>query len=724
MLRMTPLALALTMAWGLTPGLSAAQTPTEPAPADATRLNEVTVSATRTPRRTDNVPNTVTVKTAQEIEEEGARDIKDVFRNEIDVTVRAQTARFSAAGSATGRAGNESINIRGLEGNQVLMVIDGVRVPNSYAFGPALSFGRGDFLVVDGIKTVEVLRGPASTQFGSDGLAGAVSVRTLDPSDLLKPGQTTGGFTRLGYTSVDDAWAGTLGLAHRHGPWQTMLLTTYKTGHETANQGGNKSLDANRTAPNPINQRNNYVLAKALYDVDARHQLGVTAESQQQQLDADLYTARSSTTLGLTGKDTLARERVSLEHRFQDINAPWVQKAQTRVYAQQSRATQFTYEDRTPAVDRTRDNSYNTRTLGLSTQLESDISGRLNQRLSYGLDWSRSESEGVRNGTVPPSGETFPSKAFPDTTYTTLGTFVQSEIEAGAVSVIPGLRFDQYQITPSQNGYSGTTVSLSDQAFTPRVGVVWRLDPAFAPYANWAKGFRAPQPDQVNNGFTNTTSGYRSIGNPNLKAERADSIELGFRGKAGTVRYSAAMFDNRYDDFISQQLVSGVLGNTSNPGTYQYVNLTNARIRGFEARMAWDISSQWNATAGVAQLTGDSEVNGVRTPIETIEPLKAVFGLRYQQATWAVRANLVYSQAKDGSRTAAGNYSSPEATVLDLGANWKLNKSLTLNANLNNVFDRKYWRWSDVRGLLDNSTVKDAYTAPGRNIQVSVRYDF
>jgi hemoglobin/transferrin/lactoferrin receptor protein len=62
--------------------------------------------------------------------------------------------------------------------------------------------------------------------------------------------------------------------------------------------------------------------------------------------------------------------------------------------------------------------------------------------------------------------------------------------------------------------------------------------------------------------------------------------------------------------------------------------------------------------------------------------------------------------------------------VLDLGMSWKPARPWSVAANLNNVFDRTYWRWSDVRGIADNSTTKDAYTAPGRNLQVSIRYDF
>jgi hemoglobin/transferrin/lactoferrin receptor protein len=172
---------------GLLPVSAVAQNEAPPTPpAEATPLGEITNSATRTPRRVDDVPATVTVVPADAVQRRGARDIKDLFRNEIDITVRAAPARFSAAGASTGRAGNEGINIRGLEGNQVLLLVDGIRVPNSFSFG-AFATGRGDFFALDSAQSLEVLRGPASTQFGSDVRAGAVSLHTLGPADVLGP---------------------------------------------------------------------------------------------------------------------------------------------------------------------------------------------------------------------------------------------------------------------------------------------------------------------------------------------------------------------------------------------------------------------------------------------------------------------------------------------------------------------------------------------------------
>lgn len=699
---------------------------------DSTTLSDVTVSATRTERKVDDVPSSVSVMTDATIQKQGARNLKEAFRNELDVTVPVGPTRFGVGGAATGRGGQEGVNIRGLGGNQVLMLVDGIRIPNGFTFGP-FSTGRGDFLDIDGIKSVEILRGPASTQYGSDGLAGAVTFKTLDPSDLLTRGQSVGGFARVGYASIDQAGSGTLAVAGKDEKWQAMVLGSYRQGHQTGNKATNDEKSIERTAPNPVDYSNRYLLSKAILTIDSAQQLGLTIESQRRSQQTNVFSARAvapqlpRSITDLTTQDTIERDRLSLEYRYNDLNAAWIQSADTRLYWQDAKVNQYATEQRSRAPERIRDNTFRTQVVGLATQFQTNLTGWVNQRLSYGVDLSQAQISALRDGTVPPYGNKFPSRPFPDTTYTLAGAFLQSEIELGAVSVIPGVRFDRYAINPSAKGYGNAPLSnLSGQAVTPRIGAVWRLASGFSPYAQLARGFRAPTPEQVNNGFANLASGYTSIGNAELKPEYADSLEIGFRGKANGIRYSLAGFENRYQNFISQEVIGGG-GRPTDPTIYQYVNLANAKIQGVVAQLEVKVGQRWTVQTGAAYLKGDSQSNGVNTPINSVQPYKAMLGLQYDAGEWGGQATVLYSAAKDPSRIAPGRtsqFASPNYTVLDLGVYWKPSPSLTFNANVNNVLDAKYWRWSDVSGLTENSRIADAYTAAGRTVQVSMRYDF
>lgn len=730
-LRPTPVALALSLA---SPLASAQTQPVAPAPATAEsphQLGELTVSATRTERSVDAVPNTVTVKTRKQLDRRDARDLKDLLSDEVDIDVKAMTPRFTAAGASTGRAGNEGINIRGLEGNRVLMMIDGIRLPQSFAFG-AFASGRADFVDLNGLSSVEVLRGPTSTSYGSDGLAGALSLRTLSPEDLLVDGKTFAGFARLGAMNVDDSKQASAAVALSSGDWTGLLQASIRRGHETRNEGENGASNATRTKPNPADVDSNSVMAKLGYRVNANHRLMGTVEYRERKVDTDALSAvtappasgtlPATAVLALDAHDKSDRMRVSLEHRYEDLNATWLQQATTHVYVQDSETRQYSFEDRNTAADRTRLGTYKERLIGLSSQAQTQLA---NQRLSYGVDISRNTIEGLRDGTVPPAGETFPNKPFPDTRYTLAGAFVQDEIETGDFTIIPALRVEHYKLSPKAAGYAGDIVSLSDQAVTPRLGAIWRATPQLQPYVQWAQGFRAPTPDQVNNGFANPAQGYRSIGNPNLKAEHANSWELGVRGKLmETLRWQLSAYDNRYRDFISQEVVSGSF-TPADPAVFQYINLSQARIKGVEARIAWDVMPGLALNASVAKSRGHGIENGVETPLDSVQPLRGKLGARYESGPWSLDATWVHSSGKKPSDVSTAGWFTPKKyDVVDVGAGYRFDKTFSVSAYVTNLFDKKYWRWSDVVGIAANSAIVDSFTAPGRAVQVSLRADF
>jgi hemoglobin/transferrin/lactoferrin receptor protein len=173
--------------------------------------------------------------------------------------------------------------------------------------------------------------------------------------------------------------------------------------------------------------------------------------------------------------------------------------------------------------------------------------------------------------------------------------------------------------------------------------------------------------------------------------------------------------------------VIGGVGRPTNPTIYQYVNLANAKIQGVVAQIELKVGQRWTFQTGAAYLKGDSQRHGVSTPINSVQPFKTILGLQYDAGQWGGQATVLYTAAKDPSRIAPGRvpqFASPDYAVLDLGVYWKPTAHLTLNANVNNVLNKKYWRWSDVGGLTENSRIADAYTAAGRSVHVSMRYDF
>lgn len=699
-------------------------------------LDEVTVTATRLETRIGDVPATVSSYSSERIDTLLAQDIKDLVRFEPGVSVRSSPARFTAAASSTGRDGNSGFNVRGLEGNRVLIQVDGVRTPDAYSFG-AQSVGRGDYVDLDILKSVEIVRGPASALYGSDGLAGSVSFITKDPVDVLGADRTWSLGASASYASADEQFSQSLLGAARLGALETLVAYSHRDGEGQETRGSNNAANVDRTTANPEDNSANSVLAKAVYAFNDANQLRLTFDHRDRDVDWTVLSAiakpplSATSTLGLTAWDEVDRDRVALDYSF-DGESDALSGAKVAVYYQDTNTRQYAAEDRNTAPDRIRDTTFDTEVRGANLQLMSSFTtGTIEHGLVYGLDYSTTRAQSVRNGTVPPIGESFPSHGFPNTDHILAGAFVQDEVSIGRWSFFPALRWDYYEIDPENDPLfvAAVPAGQDDTHVTPKLGVLVRVSEQVSLFANAAAGFKAPAPSQVNNGFTNPVQNYRSQSNPDLRPETSETIELGARARTGRWSATVTAFAGRYDDFI-EQVQNGGTFTPDDPAVFQYVNLTEAKIYGAEASGRVELGAGFAVNAAASFTRGDSELDGVETPLPSIEPVKLVSGLEWHDTADRIggQAYVTYSDRKSPSR--AGVACTPSCfipdsfVVADIVGWWNITDAMVLRAGVFNVTDEKYWWWGDVRGLSSASTVADAYSQPGRNASMSLSVRF
>jgi len=131
--------------------------------AEAVKIGQIVVTATRTEEPAGSVPSSLTVITSDEIEKKQATTVLEVLREVPGLDV-----------VQSGGPGKESsVLIRGGNSGHTLVMIDGVQV-NSPTLG---SYNFAD-LTVDNIERVEIIRGPQSTLYGSDAMAGVINIIT------------------------------------------------------------------------------------------------------------------------------------------------------------------------------------------------------------------------------------------------------------------------------------------------------------------------------------------------------------------------------------------------------------------------------------------------------------------------------------------------------------------------------------------------------------------
>ncbi len=735
-LRKFPWLVALACSWACAGHASTQADPLQP-PVRVAALQEVVVSGSRTEQLTDELPMSIDVINAADIEDGQIRDIRGAAKNLPNVSVKRAPARFGLVGGGSdGRDGNAGFNIRGLDGNRVLLLVDGIRAPRSYVFG-SNAFGRDSFSI-DLLKRIEIIRGPASVLYGSDGLAGLVNFITHEPVDFLQEGQAIGGRASTNYSGDNQGVGVSATVAGRASDTADWLLSASQgRARELDNMGTNEALNADRTRPNPQTDRANALLGKLVLRPTAAQKHVLTLEHVEKKSDYDLLTARSrpplvaNSVLDGKGLTTGERNRLTWDARY-TLDLPLADSLQTVLGYQNAKSREYTYEDRNTLPDRVRDMTYGERTwqAGVQAGKTLRISPDWSQKLTYGVDYSRARITNLQTGQVPAAGEAFPLKRFPDTVEASAALYLQDEFISNAWSVTPGVRVDRFKLDASQAGFVGQAASLSGSAVSPKLGVLWRANSQWSVFGNYASGFKAPNASQLNGFFENLTSFYKTISNPHLKPEKSQNLELGVRGRTGSLSLDVAAFTGRFRNLIEDNATVGGSGQPGDPVIFQSINVGNARISGFEVKGAMD----WGRVAGgrlstpfaYGQTHGKDLGSG--RPLNSIDPAKLYVGVKYETPAWDVWLDVSrHAGKKAGDVYVAANATQflvPAATTLDLGGQWRISKKLRLNAGIANLTDKKAWNWSDVRGLAANSPVVDAYSQPGRHVNVSLVADF
>ncbi len=736
-------------------GLAHAQAPAAGAAGAHAALPEVVISGPRTlpdHEALDALPLSSDVVDTTRLGGDQNRTLGEALKELPNVSVRDAPARLAvgAASSSFARDGNTGINIRGLGGNRVLMTVDGVRLPRSYVSRSAI-FDR-EYLSLELFKRIEVIRGPASALYGSDGMAGVVNFVSYEPVDFLldeqgKPTRTVGGRVAAGWSEDDRGYslAGTVaGRASDTVQW--MLSANRRTSHALQTMGSNGEPNANRTQANPERDGDAAALAKVVVQPTAGQRHVISLEHTDRRSNVDLLSSRvpkptkANDVVNESSAYSAQRDRLSWDARY-ELGTAWADQVRTIVGVQRTASRRVGESDLLDGTHRVRDNFYGERAWQAGLRADKLLrTGEWTHRVTYGADYVRNNIRNLYDGVAPLPPEKFPLKRFPDTRETASALYLQDESVIGDWTLTPGLRLDHFAIdVTSQDGYAPPAKqpgkSLSGSAASPKLGAMYRVTPEWSAYGQFAAGFRPPEAGQLNDRFEAIVPPNQRVviqPNPNLKPEKSRGFEVGVRGRTGNLSLDVAAFANRYSNLIVDAEFVREVGNER---LFQAVNIPRARIHGFEIKGRYD----WGVVAGgrLANTFAFGMARGTNSdtgkPINSIDPALLAVGLRYDTAQWgwwmdvrhhaAKKASDIDSEAIMAAR-AGTQFATPAATTLDVGVQWRPAKNVRVNVGVRNLTNRKYWLWPGVYGVASNSPVRDAYTQPGRSAHVSVVMDF
>ncbi len=676
----------------------------------------VVVTATRTNTKITDTAATVDVVDGTEIEKSLAQDLSDVLEYTPGVTL-----------NSTQRQGIQTVNIRGLEGDRVKILVDGATQGQNYDGGNTAFINSSSVTVdPDMLKSVEIIKGAASSLYGSDAMGGVLLIETKDPADFLKDDQDGfGGQVKLTYASKNKSFSENAVIANRSGKWETMVAYTRRDGEETQN-----FRDSNNYSNYSVTQQdtqNNDVLVKAQYQVNDNHRIELLGEMIHNEANSDIY---NSSYTNYTGDDTTKQYRLGLKHIWfantllADMvtsNLTWQDKRDHDLTFRHVPATAGNaWVAASDAYDQTKNYEYKDRSIEFETQLDKQISlAGIEHGFIYGVNYRYSELSNL-NITSTSAGDSEVTVYTPDAKETKLGLFLQDEMAFldGRLLITPGVRFDSYATDPGTTSVT-TYEKYDDSAVTGRLGAVFHIDDQHSVYSQISQGYRAPTFTELYYSYTHSSAGYEMVPNPDLEAETSISYELGYRYNTEASYLGLSAFYSDYDNFISDNVKS--IGTVGGITQYSYVNIDKATITGLELSNQLKLDELLGAPEGVssrlaATYTHGEDGNG--ESLESVNPWNAVVGLNYDQPDGEWGSSLKFNYTAS-NRT--DDLAMPSAGIIDLTAYYKPINDLTVSAGLFNLTNREYYRWNDVRS---DSSLEPEKTQAKRNYSVSVKYEF
>lgn len=682
------------------------------------------------------VASAVTILDAGRLQQTLTRDIRDAVRYEPGLTVPSDPIRF----------GLDSFAIRGMGGNRVAAEIDGVPVPAGFAVGNFSHSGRS-FIELDFVDRIEFLRGPASSLYGSDAIAGVVAFDTLDPDDLALA-SSHGGLLRSDFRGEDASWSGTALAAARGQAVESLAGFVWRSGHEADIAGS--------TRANPRDYEVASGLGKLRFPAapGGALELALTGDRQTSDTIVDALLGqpgRFANTVAMRAEDSSERLRLSLEQNLAHV--PGLDGGVWRVYYQRTSVEQDTFEERRAAPPRAPDPLaierrfvFDTDNWGGEITATSDVvAGSWTHGLVYGMELDATRIEESRDGaqtnlttgttTNVILGESFPLRDFPNSDVLEIGVYLQDEIRnpGDRWSLIPALRVDYYELEPAvdatyaEDNPNGTVVAVDELSVSPKLGLVYRIRPTLSVFAQYARGFRAPPFEDVNIGLEIPLFNVRAIANPELEPETSDGYELGLRAGEGDLQFEASAYYTRFRNFIESRINLG-----PDPATgvilFQSQNIAEARIYGVEASLSASLDRWlpgWSLDSSLAWSRGDDTAEDV--PLNSVEPARGVMALAYDSPAGRWGGELVCTAVDRKRRLDERNVdlvATDAWLTLDLLAHLELAEGLSVNAALRNLTDERYLQWVDVQGRTADDPLLPYYVQPGRSVSVAVAWRF
>ncbi|MGE6197075.1 TonB-dependent hemoglobin/transferrin/lactoferrin family receptor [Aeromonas media] len=679
----------------------------------------IVVKGQRIEQKLSDVSGSITVITEEDLDRQVATELTDVFKNEPGVSV-------------TGSAGRpQNIIIRGMGGNRVLIIKDGVRVSDGFGADDLNDkVGRFSF-DLDDVKQIEVAKGAGSSLHGSDAIGGTIVISTKQPEDYLQGQDAYLGGKVLQDGSSDKQKLSATGAARVLDSEHLLRLSGWQ-GHETANYDESRipadldGLSASTSSRFPLSDHHLLRLELDYFEDNAQRDQGPREVPQPDgKWQVRQYNEQGSQR---TQGGKLGWEASDLGSLLADQFTWSLYGNHSKNSANKRSLLQNDLLSGYPRYRSERElSTFTEDRVGSELDVRRDlVTGDLAHKLSYGVELERTRHERPVEKLSLEAGVPQPSQSEPFSRARTdrAGVWLGDVATLGRWQFTPTLRMDHQWLRP-QDGNQGENHSWH---LSPSLATSYRVNEQWRSWLSYANGFRAPSYDKVYGNIPHyfALPPFQIIANTDLKEETSHSFEWGLSGEGESWSIKPALFYNRYYNFIDWRevglrLSDGVI-------LRQYRNVAKAETWGAEIAASYWLTQEWELATKLGWVDGeDSQGEALRT----LTPLEGNTRLSYQTNDWSLGVQADYAAAMDRVPSCGNSLTkSQDACLASAGwfslamtADWLITDALKVNLKLDNLFDTRYTRYQDVAGL-EAGTDAGLFTQSGRTFSASLRYTF
>lgn len=652
-------------------------------------LSAINVTVTRGSREVFHTPAPVRVVERSALDARGPGRIVEAL---------ALTPGMDASGIGTIR---QSPMIRGLQGQRILLLEDGIRLNN-----PRREVNRSEPLALadlPSLQQVEVVRGPASVLYGSDAIGGVVNLVTAAPGG--GPARPLAGRIE-GAAAPGDSWRGAATVEGAVERFRIRLSVAAREDDDymaPAGRFGDVSLDA----PAPVHdsgareRRWSLAVSRPLGpgDLFLRHHAVRAEGTGFGYLDPEL--------LG----EGLPRLRIHMPYQdFRKSSAGWRAARLERWWAdrlelvayQQANDREFVTDLFAPmpppapdgaAVAMETANASQLSTRGLRAEARKLV-GR-GVLVTWGVEVARDASVDSDTSTTVVSGLGSPrvtglgTSPVPDASLTSVGVFAQGETTLlSPLDLTAGVRWQESRAQATEP--DGRRESHTDAAMVGALGLLYRAGDRASVLASISRGFRSP--NLVERFYTGPTKDGRGVWvrNPGLRPEQSLNLDLGLRHRSEHGHLEAFIFQNTLRNGI-QVVPTG--HQVDGLREYRNENLEQLRFRGAELSSTIRLPRGLSLALAHTFLTGRNLVEPDRPVTDTYRnrTVARVLMDHGQDRAW-VEYGLRHTRGQlhlEPGVSPVGD-SAPPFTVHDLRAGLRLPGRQQLVAEVTNLTNRLY----------------------------------